>query len=76
MGICELLPLELPLLRLLLCEAMEGSDCSLLVCRGPPEEEDEVDEPPRGREPSLGRSWEPPPPPPPRPAPLPWRVCV
>ncbi|KAG7256995.1 hypothetical protein CRUP_003443 [Coryphaenoides rupestris] len=64
----QLLPLELPLLRLLLCEAMEGSDCSRLVCRGPPEEEEEVEDSPRGREPSLGRSWDPP-----LPTPLPWR---
>lgn len=56
MGIWELLLLELLLLLLLLWEVMDGLDCSFLVCLGPVEEDDEVDELPLGREPSLGRS--------------------
>lgn len=60
MGICELLLLELLLLLLLLWEVMEGLDCSFLVCLGPPEDDEEVDEPPLGREPSFGCSCGPP----------------
>lgn len=55
-GIWELLLLELLLLLLLLWEVMEGLDCNFLVCLGPAEEDEEVDEPPLGREPSLGCS--------------------
>lgn len=58
-GICELLLLELLLLLLLLWDVMEGLDCSFLVCLGPAEEDEEVDEPPFGREPNLGCPWEP-----------------
>lgn len=54
MGIWELLLLELLLLLLLLWEVMEGLDCNFLVCLVPAEEDEEVDEPPLGREPSLG----------------------
>lgn len=54
-GICELVLLELLLLLLLLWEVMDGLDCSFLEeCLGPAEEEEDVEEPPRGREPSLG----------------------
>lgn len=54
-GICELVLLELLLLLLLLWEVMEGLDCSFLdECLGPAEDEEDVEEPPRGREPSLG----------------------
>lgn len=53
-GIWELLLLELLLLLLLLWEVMEGLDCNFLVCFGPADEEEEVDEPPLGREPSFG----------------------
>lgn len=56
MGIWELLLLELLLLLLLLWEVMDGLDCSFFVCLGPVEDEDEVDELPLGREPSLGCS--------------------
>lgn len=70
-GIWELLLLELLLLLLLLWEVMEGLDCNFLVCLGPAEEDDEVDEPPLGREPSLGCSWGPP-----FLTPLDWRACV
>lgn len=59
-GIWELLLLELLLLLLLLCEVMEGLDCSFLEYLGPADEDEEVDEPPRGREPSFGCLWEPP----------------
>lgn len=70
-GIWELLLLELLLLLLLLWEVMEGLDCNFLVCLGPAEEDEEVDEPPLGREPSLGCSWGPP-----FLTPLGWRACV
>lgn len=57
-GIWELLLLELllelPLLLLLLWEVIEGLDCNFLLFLGPAEEEEEVDEPPLGREPSFG----------------------
>lgn len=55
-GIWELLLLELLLLLLLLWEVIEGLDCNFLVCLVPAEEDEEVDEPPLGREPSFGRS--------------------
>lgn len=64
-GIWELLLLELLLLLLLLCELMEGLDRNFLVCLGPAEEDEEVDEPPLGREPSLGFL-----------TPLDWSTCV
>lgn len=54
MGIWELLLLELLLLLLLLWEVMEGLDCNFLGCLVPVEEDDEVEELPLGREPSLG----------------------
>lgn len=68
-GIWELLLLELLLLLLLLWEVMEGLDCNFLGCLVPVEEDDEVEELPLGREPSLG--WGPP-----FLTPLDWRACV
>lgn len=48
---------------------MEGLDCNFLVCFGPAEEDDEVDEPPFGRAPSFGCG-------PPFLTPLDCRACV
>lgn len=70
-GIWELLLFILLLLLLLPWDVIEGFDRSFLMCLCPAEEDDEVEEPPLGREPSLGCLWEPP-----FLTGLDWRLCM